>query len=188
MNTDTQSPPPYYADVERQREAFFRDIARMPVHAVEGMVNSVNFLSPAERDGIISRRDELAQQRAARVEAFLEQESESLNERAGRASEELTDVVGQVNALIADIENGVVDLPTAERRFQQLGGRLDRAERVASGFESAVESIREKEENPEAWLQSLEKRFPAIKEGIYGPTGWRPNSDTGATDWTRRDT
>lgn len=187
MNPDTQSPPPYFANVERQRQDFYRDIARMPVTAVEGMVDSVSFLSPAERQRILNRRDELAQQREQQVAAALDREWNSFSQRAERAHAEAEQVAGDLEELIADTEAGRVDLPDFRRRYEELERRLSNVQRASGSFTSSVDSIRQKEEEPEVWLQGLEKRFPAIREGLFGAGIGHPAGDPQATDWTRRE-
>lgn len=174
---------PLAQDPDKQRHDFFRDLAQMPLPQVQAMLDSVNFITPAERSAIERRRDDLLTKRRMSVMQRVDQDLASLNDRATRAQEEADAIAAEYEQLVADTEAGKVELDDFTRTYERLEHRLNKVRRNLASFERAADAIREKEEDPEAWLQSLERRFPQIRQGVLGHVhgGVAPS---GEREWT----
>lgn len=175
----------YVERQEIQRRGFFRDLNRMPLTQIQAMLDSVNFLSPAERTRIERARDNLLDNRKVQVNQWLEDEFRTFRVKAERAQADADDIKDDLDALIAKAEAGQMDAAEFQRQYERLEHRMNNVRRNVDAFSSGVEAIRQKEEDPEAWMQSLERKFPAIRQGVFSSGPPSPSGDPEAVSWTR---
>lgn len=181
MNIGTDIP------VEEQRRQFFYDLQFLPLTAVEAHVDSVTFLSPMERMQIKNRvRDRLADRKAKAV-AYVEKDYASFNSVADRVLEDKDAILAELDEAIKLVRAGRIEFAEYQQRFRQLTDRMNNVQRRAGDLPGKVEAIHKVEDDPEAWMQEMEKKYPAIKEGLNGRPFNRATGSPTDVAWTRTD-
>lgn len=174
-------------DTQAQREAFYRDLAHLPPERVEALVDTVPFLTPTERRDMKYTAQRLVRERRAGVLKIIDQEFRSIGDRVDRAEEEADQINDELDQLIEDTEAGLVELDDFRRRYRQLEHRVGNVERNVGLTSKSVETLRVKEEDPEGWLQSMERKYPRIKDGVMGRYSPPTVGPEGPTQWQRRE-
>lgn len=153
---------------EMQRQSFFKNLAHTPLEQVTGEVDAVNFLSPAEREGLKRRASALMAERSQRVGEWLTNEYESFHQRAERVEEEAEAVATDVDTLMAEVKTGAVPLDEFRRRFEQLERRAVNAQRNTDSFARLPERFQRMEDTPDEVVRDLERRYPLLRQSVLG--------------------
>ena len=167
-------------DPFKERYDFHRDLARTPLSQVQGLLDGTNILSPSEREAIERRRDLLMAEREESVMRYVNRSFEAFNQRADRAQAEADAINYELDRLIVETEDGKVDVEDFTRQYARLEHRLNKIQRGLSDFERQAESIGQKEDDPEAWMEDLERRFPQLRQGLFGSFGPTPEPTGGS--------
>ncbi len=152
-------------DVEAARRRFFQSLEHLSPSQMEQAVNDFPHLSPTERGRVERRVQAMRTKRKRTIERGIESEFSSVRERAERAQAEADAILSELNALLEETEEGRVGLDDFERRYERLVRRLTNVQRNLGSLRSSAEALRVKEEDPEAYVQSLERKYPRIRPG-----------------------
>lgn len=154
---------------QEEREQFFRHLSRTPLGQVEKELDRVHFLAPAERDRLKQRANHLMGDRKASVLQWLEREHADFQSHADKAEEAVEAVSDAVDELVARVEAGQVPLAEFQQEFARLEHQLHNAQRSADSLARLPARLQRLEDDPEAYIRELEKRFPLLQQSLFAP-------------------
>lgn len=153
-------------DIDHARRRFFESLTVLPPPAILKALDNFPHLSPSERRQIEGQVRAALDTRRSRVERYAKQQFDTLAERVEQARAEADDIVDGLANLVEETEAGRVDLAGFQQRYAEMERRLKVVQGRLDSLRGGVDSLRDMDDDPEAYVQMLERKYPHLRRPV----------------------